>query len=451
MSAEPDLGSAVAEGLLEVERGQGGAGVHLLRSVVDAVQECNLRCLYCHPGKVWEQRHLDVATVERVFAAADEFGLLEVVLSGGEVTMHPQVAEILDATHLLQRPTATLVTNATLLTPQVLDAMSRSNLRRICVSVDGVDNPTHGSARGKNLGKVMDGLRAIQQTGREITAISVAHQHNYRRLLELSYLLAETGLASQHHLCVPSYSGTAREHYDALKLSYEDVLALQAQIDGAHGELRSRGLFLTLNSFWPITGMRSPVVDANRTITLQQVVEQRKDTLIHIRPSGEFRLAAISWGRETVGRAAVGDVRQDPPSELFGRADDLIRQGLVRQLPREVEALHKFQIGQRANMAATNAIIDTEAEAWTLADLLPVAPLSALSLLDNPIDEKHLVAIGKRASRDPASLRVVEHASGVLLVFEKTRSHITLIHRHEWSVARDLLAAGLAGGSRGNG
>jgi MoaA/NifB/PqqE/SkfB family radical SAM enzyme len=61
------------------------------------------------------------------------------------------------------------------------------------VSVDGVDNTTHRSARGKNFKIVWQGLEAVQSAGKPVTVISVAHQGNYRELLALSELLAFSG------------------------------------------------------------------------------------------------------------------------------------------------------------------------------------------------------------------------------------------------------------------
>src|SRR6266511_4474074 len=226
--------------LFELELGPDGAGLQVLRIVIDGVQECNMRCLYCHPGEVWLQKQLDARTIGEVLAAAEEYGCLEVVLSGGEITMHHQLAHVLEATHRARRTTVTLITNATMLTPACIDALTESNVTRICVSLDGVDNNTHGSARGKNLKAVLSGLRAVQATGREITVISVAHQQNFRRLVELSRFLADAGLAGQHHLCAPSYSGTAREHYPDLKLRLVDYFTLQLLLAGNRTAVKRR-------------------------------------------------------------------------------------------------------------------------------------------------------------------------------------------------------------------
>ncbi len=402
-----------------------------MRVVVDAVQQCNLRCLYCHPGEVWRRQHLDASRIREVFSATEQIGLLEVVLSGGEITMHPQLPEILDATRLLERTASTLITNATLVDDSVAAALGRSSLTRICVSIDGIDNDTHGSARGKNLRRVLGGLRRIRATGKPVTVITVVHQRNISHVLKLSEWLAQMSLADQHHLCAPSYSGEAREHYDELKLRLQDFFALQRAVDEIHAQLRQRGLFVTFNSFWPATGRRSRVVEGGRTITLQQLSEQVKDSLVHVRPNGEVRLAAASWGRETVGNAVIGNVHTTPVSELFAAADRTYRDGRVGQLPREIEAAHKFQLGDDADQGATDTLIDKRRPPDDTTQLVPIRPLSDLSLLDNPLDTEALDELAATARHDPGNIRCVRHATGLSIVFDRRQSHVTLLDPRE--------------------
>jgi MoaA/NifB/PqqE/SkfB family radical SAM enzyme len=423
-----------------VEQGPGGVGLQVLRLVIDAIQECNLRCKYCHPGEVWIRRHLDAEYVRGVLVAAERHGCLEVVLSGGEITMHPQLAWILDATHLAVRTVVSLVTNATLLDDELVGMLRRSNVTRICVSVDGVDDETHNSARGRTRDRVMDGLRRVREAGKEITVISVAHKRNFERLAELSFVPADEGLANQHHLCAPSYSGQARRYYRQLRLDWEHYFALQDEVDRIHPDLAARGLHVTFN-FWPATGQRSSVTDHGRKITLVQLTEQRKDTLVHVRPDGEFRLASVSWGRETVGNAVLGNVHSTDPVALLCEADRRYRSQDLRQLPRQVEAEHKFQLGARADTHATDAIIDSDADTSELVHTVAIHRLGELSLLDNPLDNELLHRVARRAVERTGAVRFVRHASGVHLVFDRLASHVTLLRADEWPRLAALLDA----------
>jgi len=159
--------------------------------------------------------------------------------------------------------------------------------------------------------------------------------------------------------------------------------------------------------------------------------EQAKDSLVNIRPSGELRINATTWGRETIGNAAIGNVFHDDPQALLWAAEQF-RDGSLGQLPREAEAVHKFQLGQQANQQATNAIIDSDAEPSSLAELVPIRPLSAHWLLDSPVDWAELADLAARARRSPSSFRFLRHASGVCLLFDKPRSHVTLLTETEW-------------------
>ncbi|WP_280357052.1 radical SAM protein [Nocardia otitidiscaviarum] len=401
----------------------------VLRMVVDAVNECNLRCTYCHPGQVWKHQQLPITAIEGAMTAAEDAGVLEVVLTGGEITLHDDLQAVLEATHRLQRCASTLITNATKLTPDVVDWLTASNLTRICTSIDGATNDVHGTARGKNLPKVLAGLRLLNETGKPLTVITVVHQQNWRQAIELSNLLADQNLAEQHHLCAPSFSGQAREHYPQLALREEDFHAIQHIVDTNHAQLQRRGLYLTFNSHWPATGQRTLTVNPHRTITLQQLSEQVKDVLCNVRPNGEFRLQAATWGREMVGNAIVGSVRAQPASQLLTAAESMLAVGIARQLPRPVEARHKFQLGIDADQATTNALIGQPTTAQDSVAMIPIPSVDEHWLMGNPAD---LAALRGRMDHEPDSHRIVRHPTGLILAFDRRRSLITLLREQEW-------------------
>ncbi|MEV6135030.1 radical SAM protein [Nocardia sp. NPDC051990] len=401
----------------------------VLRLVIDAVNECNLRCLYCHPGEVWRQQQLPPPALWSALEAAEAAGVLEVVLTGGEITMHHSLPAVLGATHQLRRTASTLITNATQLTPTIVDLLTASNLTRICTSVDGVTNDLHGSARGKNLAKVLDGLRNLNETGKSITVITVVHQRNWMQVIELSEFLAANGLASQHHLCAPSFSGQARAHYAQLGLREDEFHGVQELVDDHHQRLADAGLYLTFNSIWPATGVRPLAVNPTRTITLQQLSEQVKDTLCNVRPNGEFRLQAATWGREMVGNAALGSVHTEAAADLLARAESVLEEGTARQLPRELEAQHKFQLGTAANRDTTEQLIGRTDSPAPNVDLIPIGSVDQHWLLDNPVD---IADVAAQLDARPDEHRVVRHPSGTVLIFDRPRSLVTLLKPAEW-------------------
>ncbi|WP_327110308.1 radical SAM protein [Nocardia sp. NBC_01730] len=396
-----------------------------------------MRCKYCHPGEVWLQQQLPVAEVRQALDAAEQSGILEVVLTGGEITMHNDLQGILEATHGLERCASTLITNATTITPTTQARLEASNLARICTSVDGVTNELHGSARGKNLPKVLEGLRRLHDTGKPITVVTVVHQGNWERVIELTAYLAAHQLAGQHHLCAPSFSGQAREHYPGLALRERDFYRVQSLVDQHHRQMLNRGVYLTFNSFWPATGLSSDITNPGRSITLQQLSEQVKDTLCNIRPNGEFRLQASTWGREMVGNAVVGSVHTQNVSDLLMSAESLLATGSALQLPRETEARHKFQVGDDADREATQHLIGRVDGPPPAVDMIPITSVDGHWLMSNSLDP---AAVAARLRAAPTDHRITRHPTGQVLVFDRPRSLVTLLRTEEWPIVLDELA-----------
>lgn len=415
---------------LKIEKGFDDQGIQVVRAVVDTIQQCNLRCKYCHPGEVWKQTHLKASAVEGVLRAAEANSLLEVTLSGGEITLHPELAQILEATHLLKRTVATFITNATKITPELAERIKESNVGRICVSIDGADEETHNSARGNNFRKVMQGLDALRKAEKDITIISVAHHKNYKRLLELSHMLANAGLATQHHLCAPSYSGEAKKYYQEFRLRDEEFEELQQTLDGHFEDLRKKGLYVTFNSYWPAIGKRSKV-DVSREITLVQLTEQLKDCYLIVRADGDVRLTSAAWGRETIGDAVIGNLNREEADSLFRKVDAIYRDGAVRQLPREIEATHKFHVGANADKATTDWLLEHRDDAPSVLPMIPITPLSGSDILEREISLNELHDLAARIAAAEDRYRIILNPSGVYVLFDRKSTHVTFLKESE--------------------
>jgi MoaA/NifB/PqqE/SkfB family radical SAM enzyme len=405
--------------------------VQTLSIVADVINNCNHACTYCHPmenGK-WGGEMLSAGQVGDVLRASDEVGALELLLTGGEIAMHPEFEAIMDQTRYLKRTAVAMVTNATLISPDAVRAIHGSGITRICVSLDGPDAAMHDSRRGYGkFTKALQGLRELQEAGKPVTVISVLDRRTYPRILELSWMLAGQGLADQHHMCAPSYSGSARRSYEEYALALPDYHEVQALVDGSYQGLLDAGLYVTFNSFWPATGKRG-ASERPRTLTLSQARERTKDLYAIVRSNGDVRTTAAAWGRETVGDAVVGNLGDEPASTLLRRADAAYRTGRIRQLPREVEAGSKFQVGRYAGTAAADALIAMRSAPFEELDLTvptqPVRPLNELDLLANPLGE--MANLAWQIAAAPERWRMVSHASGVDLAFNRATSDVTLL------------------------
>lgn len=118
---------------------------------------------------------------------------------------------------------------------------------------------------------------------------------------------------------------------------------------------------------------------------------------------------------------------------LFERVDDIYRSGRVRQLPRAVEAGHKFHVGPyRAEYQVTNQLL-TEEDPGSDTSLQwePVHELSETDLMQQTLDDEHLSALVCQMVSEPDRWRLVKHASGVDVAFDRQTCHMTLLKPEE--------------------
>jgi hypothetical protein len=116
---------------------------------------------------------------------------------------------------------------------------------------------------------------------------------------------------------------------------------------------------------------------------------------------------------------------------LLARADAAYRSGNICQLPREVEAGSKFQVGRYAGTAAADALVSMRSAPFEELDLPvpthPVRPLNELDMLAHPFGGIDMADLAWQMAASPEQWRLVSHSSGIDLVFNRATSHITLL------------------------
>lgn len=315
----------------------------ILKVTIDVTRGCNLNCLYCLQGQK-SKDFMSVDMTKRIFRAAEDYGVLEIYLSGAEITMHPSFRELLQATHTLKKTNSVAVTNGVLLNDRHIQYIRESNLKRICLSLDGPDRETHNYTRGDSFDKAMRGLRLLQNSGIPITVISVANKHNFTRLIELSRLLAENHLATQHHIVAVSKAGFAKNIYDALKLSTENIEYIQNDINlFVKNSILSEKLHVIFTSYTLATGKVASSREG-RSLTLFELSERLKNSNLVVSNSGEVFTTADTWAREFSRSFSLGSVVNENFNDILLKAELFHNSLEARQLSRASEALKKYDL-----------------------------------------------------------------------------------------------------------
>ena len=146
---------------------------------------CNLRCEYCFTNSPIGDHAKDQLSVEimgEIADQADELGIFEFDLQGGELLLRPDVLfEVLEAIKP-ERFYLYLTTNGYFLDKKMAERLAKAKVSRVSVSVDSMDEETHDKIRGRkdSWRRAMEGLKHAKVAGLDpYMNITVGHYNSF--------------------------------------------------------------------------------------------------------------------------------------------------------------------------------------------------------------------------------------------------------------------------------
>ena len=112
---------------------------------------CNFNCDFCYSkekSNVHSKESLSFDIINSLADQADELGIWEIVLLGGELLIYPNKLYKLIEAFKPKRFHMVLITNGYLLTRQIAEKLHSIGLDCIGVSISGMDSETHNKERG---------------------------------------------------------------------------------------------------------------------------------------------------------------------------------------------------------------------------------------------------------------------------------------------------------------
>jgi MoaA/NifB/PqqE/SkfB family radical SAM enzyme len=179
-----------------VQKNQGKIGTKTRGIDLNLNNACNLRCKYCFtnsPKGDHVKEYLDAKTVRSLADQADELGYFEFDLQGGELLLRPDLLfETLEAIKP-ERFYLYLTTNGYYLDETMAKKLAKSNVSRISVSVDSMNEETHDEIRGRKESwkRALNALKLVRKHGMDpYLNITVGHYNafdkDFRALLDYS-------------------------------------------------------------------------------------------------------------------------------------------------------------------------------------------------------------------------------------------------------------------------
>ena len=194
----------------------------------EITRSCNLACVHCRASSLRGPYEGELTTAEgkRLLDEIAGFSSPVIILTGGEPLLRPDVYE-LAAYGNAKGLRMVLATNATLVTAPVAAKMLDAGIKRVSVSIDGLNAESHDRFRavpGAFEGS-MAGIEAMKTAGMEFqinTTITRANIDQIEGILELALRLG----AAAHHifLLVPTGRGKDLASQEISPADYEKTL-----------------------------------------------------------------------------------------------------------------------------------------------------------------------------------------------------------------------------------
>lgn len=208
---------------------QKASGIPLPRLIAwEVTRTCNLSCVHCRAASV-DKPYPNELTTDECLKFLDDvasFAKPIIILTGGEPLLRSDIFTIArygDSLGLRM----TLATNGTLLTREIVNEMSKANIQRVSISIDGATAESHDAFR-KVKGAFENSLRGIEmlkEGGLPFQINTTITKANLHELPAVQKLAESLGAVAHHiFLIVPTGRGKDLKDQEIDATEYEKAL-----------------------------------------------------------------------------------------------------------------------------------------------------------------------------------------------------------------------------------
>ncbi|MGW5198111.1 pyrroloquinoline quinone biosynthesis protein PqqE [Streptomyces spiralis] len=209
--------------------------------LAELTYRCPLACPYCSNPLNLADYGDELTTGEwlRVLTEAEDLGVLQCHLSGGEPLLRRDVVEFVAHAHDLGLYT-NLITSALGFSRPRAEQLRAAGLDHVQISIQAAEPTVSDRIAGTpSFHRKIEAMRVVKELGWPLTMNVVLHRHNIDRLADVLALAEEVG-ADRVELANTQYYGWAWRNRDALLPSRDQLEAAEAVVRTAGERLRDR-------------------------------------------------------------------------------------------------------------------------------------------------------------------------------------------------------------------
>jgi MoaA/NifB/PqqE/SkfB family radical SAM enzyme len=154
-------------------------------------RKCNYRCVGCNVWKEQDQRELSTEEVKKGLDILKKMGIVELVISGGDPLLRPDIAEILD--YASDRFVTTVYDNGSMAAKKI-DALRKVDF--VAISIDSLDPAKNDAIKDvpgawKN---AMNSVETLQKEGIRVSVTPTISQKNLYEILDITKYFTGKGI-----------------------------------------------------------------------------------------------------------------------------------------------------------------------------------------------------------------------------------------------------------------
>lgn len=239
----------------------------------ESTQRCNLACSHCRMDTERTYKELSTEQVFEMIDAIKAFSDPIFVISGGEPLMRLDIFEIVDYANQKGLKIA-LATNGTLIDQVITSKIKDSGIRRVSVSIDGIDAKTHDAFRRFEgaFDKAMTGIDFLVKSGISCQINATLTKQNVHQLEEM-IKLAISKKADAIHLFLVVPVGCGKYLDESEKLSIEEYEAALDQVYKLNQKYKDQ-MFIKVTcapQYYRILKQKDPQAFDNETHSMHSV------------------------------------------------------------------------------------------------------------------------------------------------------------------------------------
>jgi radical SAM protein with 4Fe4S-binding SPASM domain len=200
---------------------------NLLRLVtLQLTKHCNLKCIHCYIDADCKQKGImEEKVFNKIVQELREMDPVEVVITGGEPLLHPNIYEYCRKLYENEIPFS-IFTNGMLIDEEFVDKIKELYPISVQVSIDGVTKDINDKIRGEGTYRQsLKGISLLRKAGIRVTISSVLNRVNYEQYRLFPEFVKSLG-ASNFNVTEIMCSGRGENR--ELHLSKEEVLEAQS-------------------------------------------------------------------------------------------------------------------------------------------------------------------------------------------------------------------------------